>query len=180
MAPLRSFLSSIRRFRRNENGVTAIEFAFICPCFFALMIAIIEVAICFFFQQVLETATADASRMIMTGQVKAASMTKAQFHQQVCNRLPPLFDCMNKVTVDVQVVPKFGGSSIQPLLTGGVLTSNNNAGYNPGVGGDIVIVRVGFLQTVWCNLLQPHLGNANGGKDVLLQGTSTFRNEPFL
>ena len=94
-APLRNIW---RRFGRNRRGSAAVEFALVAPVFFALLFAIIETAIVFFAGQVLETMTANASRLIMTGTEQntgAAAVQQDDFKQKVCNQIPALFTCGN-------------------------------------------------------------------------------------
>jgi Flp pilus assembly pilin Flp len=62
----------LRRFARKDDGAAAIEFAMVAAPFLALVFAILETAIVFFAGQVLETATADSARLIMTGQAQKA------------------------------------------------------------------------------------------------------------
>ena len=62
----------LRRFRRNRRGSAAVEFALVAPIFFALLFAIIELAMVFFASQVLETVTQDSRALIMTGQAQNA------------------------------------------------------------------------------------------------------------
>ena len=99
-APLRN---KWRLFRRNRRGSAAVEFALVAPVFFALLFAIIETAIMFFASQVLETMTANASRLIMTGtEQNSGTSSQADFQQKVCQPDPcVMFSCAN-VSVDVQ------------------------------------------------------------------------------
>ena len=61
MAPVSTVIGNcLRRFRKDKKGAAAIEFAFVAIPFFALMFAIVETAMAFFFNQILETATADS------------------------------------------------------------------------------------------------------------------------
>ena len=62
----------LRRFRRNRRGSAAVEFALVAPIFFAVLFAIIELALVFFASQILETVTQDSARLIMTGQAQSA------------------------------------------------------------------------------------------------------------
>ena len=61
---------ALSRFRRDRQGSAAIEFAFVGIPFLMMMFAIVETALMFFATQVLETATADSARLIMTGQAQ--------------------------------------------------------------------------------------------------------------
>ena len=54
----------LRRFRRNRRGSAAVEFALVAPIFFAVLFAIIELALVFFASQILETVTQDCARLI--------------------------------------------------------------------------------------------------------------------
>ena len=56
----------LRRFRRDQRGVTAVEFGMVATPFFALLFAIIETALVFWTTQVLETAVTNASRRVYT------------------------------------------------------------------------------------------------------------------
>ena len=92
----------LRRFRRNRRGSAAVEFALVAPIFFAVLFAIIELALVFFASQILETVTQDTARLIMTGQAQDAAFTQAQFKDAVCAKLTMMFDCQNGVSIDVQ------------------------------------------------------------------------------
>jgi Flp pilus assembly protein TadG len=126
----------------------------------------------FFFTQVMETAVADASRLIMTGQVSSSNMTQAEFRNQVCNRLPPLFDCQSRILIDVQDYSTFTGAS------NGALTPGTEQRWNPGGPQDIVVARISFEMPVFMNFYGASL--ANHGSNYLITATSAFRNEPFV
>ena len=169
--------SILRRFRSNQKGAAAVEFAFVAVPFFALMCAIVEVALSFFLTQILETATADAARLVMTGQVQAVSMTQGQFRQQVCNRLPSLFDCsLGSVIIDVAEAANFSAADVSRMTEADMAAVPR---YQPGVGGSIVIVRVAYKMPVWANFYGASLATTSDGK-MILMATSAFRNEPFL
>src|SRR3954449_1957513 len=93
--------TALRRFRRNRRGSAAVEFALVAPIFFALLFAIIETAMVFFAGQVLETATQDTARLIMTFQAQNQSMTQQQFKDSLCSRITSLFNCTTGVSIDV-------------------------------------------------------------------------------
>jgi Flp pilus assembly protein TadG len=48
----------------QPKGTAAVEFALVAPIFFAVLFAIIELALVFFASQMLETVTQDTSRLI--------------------------------------------------------------------------------------------------------------------
>src|SRR5882672_2109471 len=91
---------TLRRFTRQEDGATAVEFAMVAAPFLALVFAIIETAVVFFAGQTLETAVADSSRLIMTGQAQTAGFNQAAFKDAVCAKIFGLFNCQNGIYVD--------------------------------------------------------------------------------
>ena len=59
--------SILFRFRRDERGVTAIEFGMVATPFIALLFAIVETALTLWTTQVLDTGVTNAARRIYTG-----------------------------------------------------------------------------------------------------------------
>src|ERR1700754_1602369 len=112
-----SFKTLMRRFRRHRRGSAAVEFALVAPVFFALLFAIVEVALMFFASQVLETVTQESARYILTGQAQSASMTQAQFRSYVCSQIPALFTCAN-VQINVQSYGTFASIPTSTVYDG--------------------------------------------------------------
>lgn len=172
----------IRRFLGDTRAATAVEFAIIAAPFMALLGAILEMAIVFLAAQVLDTATAEAARLIRTGQAQQSSMTATQFKQQVCDRLYVLFDC-NQVYVESTVYSNFG--SIGSLNSysaykdaDGNFDPTKVGAYHTGNGSQIVVVRVFYAYPVVFKTLGLDLANTADGK-LLMTGVAVFRNEPF-
>jgi len=167
----------LRRFRRNRRGSAAVEFALVAPIFFGLLFAIIEVAMVFFASQLLETATQDSARQIMTGQAQTAAFTQAQFKNLVCSKVDTLFDCVNGISIDVQSYSAFGSVNIaDPIDASKNFVPPNN--YQPGGPGDIVVVRVFYQWPLFVTGLGFNVGNLSGSKR-LLTATAAFQNEPY-
>jgi Flp pilus assembly protein TadG len=165
--------ATIRHLIKREDGATAVEFGMLALPFFALMFAIIETALVFFAGQTLETATADASRLIMTGQAQTQGFDQVKFKESVCSRIYGLFDCANGVKIDVRTAASFSAADLsKPLDANGNLTTN--FAYSPGNAGDIVIVRVMYQWPIHI----ARLSNMAGGKRLLM-ATAAFRNEPY-
>ena len=167
----------LHRFRRNRRGTAAIEFALVAPIFFAVLFAIIELALTFFASQMLETVTQDSARLIMTGQAQGASLSQSQFKTAVCSRIIALFDCTNGIYVDVQSYTTFSNVTITDPIDGSrnFLPAMN---YSPGGSGDIVVVRVFYQWPLIVTGLGYNIANLAGSKR-LLSATVAFRNEPF-
>ena len=174
---IRSFRNLLSRFRRNRRGSTAVEFALVMPIFFALLFAILETALVFFANQVLETVTQDSARMILTGQAQNAAYTAAQFKADVCGRISVMFDCSGGIYVDVQNYPNFSSVSVaSPIDASKNFTNPNN--YNPGGPGDIVVVRLFYKWPILVTKFGYDLTNLSGSKRLLI-ATAAFQNEPY-
>ena len=170
-------MRAVRRFRRSRRGSAAVEFALVAPIFFALLFALIETALVFFASQLLETATQDSARTIMTGQAQSAAYTQAQFKTDLCSRLNTLFDCANSIYIDVQSY----GNTFPASMSNQIDASKNfntSMTYNPGKQGDIVVVRVFYQWPLFVTGLGYNIANLANGKRLLM-GTAAFRNEPY-
>jgi Flp pilus assembly protein TadG len=168
---------TLRRLARREDGAAAVEFALVAAPFLALLFAIIETALIFFAGQTLETATADASRLILTGQAQTGGFSQAQFKQSICSRIFGMFDCAGGILVDVRTAASFGSTNLsKPVDAQGNL--NNNFMYQPGNAGDIVVVRVMYQWPVYVSMLGLTLSDMSGHKRLLM-ATAAFRNEPY-
>jgi Flp pilus assembly protein TadG len=166
------------RFVRRQDGAAAVEFALVAAPFLALTFAILETAMVFFAGQTLEAATADASRLILTGQAQTQGFSQADFKTQVCNRIYGLFDCANGIYVDVKnYSTSFSSVSTASPVTNGQLNTTNMS-YTPGGPGCITVVSLYYKWPIYVSMFNNKLDNLNGGYR-LLQATSVFRNEPY-
>lgn len=175
--PRTAAIRAADRFRGNNRGSAAVEFALIAPLFFALLFAIIETGLIFFASQSLETAVQDSARMILTGQAQIAKFDKQGFKQNVvCPNVSALFDCANGVFVDVQRYSSgFGSVVISDPVTS---ADFRNTKYEPGCEGDIVVVRLFYRWPLFVTGLGYNLANL-GGNERLLSATAAFKNEPY-
>src|SRR5690242_16846570 len=77
----------LRRFVRQQDGATAVEFGMVVAPFLAMVFAIMETALVFFAGQALETAGLDSARLIMTGQAQTQGFSQAQYKNAVCAKI---------------------------------------------------------------------------------------------
>lgn len=172
----------LHRFIRRKDGATAVEFSLLALPFLALTFAIMETALVFFAGQVLETAAADAARLVMTGRAQQQNMTQAAFKQYVCDRANTygLFDCEvngqgGGIQVDVQTYSSFANADMsRPVNPDGTLKAPL---YQPGGPGDVVVVRFIYQWPIYVPLMGLNL--ADMGNKRLLVATAAFRNEPY-
>jgi Flp pilus assembly protein TadG len=167
-----------RRWRRNERGSAAIEFAIIAPVFFFLMFVIAETALVFIAEQVLDNAVFETARLIRTGQVQEAAMTKQDFEDEVCARVSVFIDCTGaNFYLDVKSYATFGDMEVgNPIDDEENFTDEGTFAF--GDANDIVVVRAYYqwpTNTIFGGL---SLKNLSNGKR-LIGSFSAFRNEPF-
>jgi Flp pilus assembly protein TadG len=163
---------------RREDGAAAVEFALVAAPFLALLFAIMESALIFFASQTLETAVADSSRLILTGQAQGQGFDLTAFQQAVCQRTAAMFTCGN-IMIDVRTSSSFSATNTSlPVDQNGNL--QNNFTYSPGSPGDIVVVRLMYQWPVYVSLfgLAKSLSNMAGSTDLMM-ATAAFRNEPY-
>ncbi len=183
-APATSFKLKrlLRRFRRDQKGVIAVEMGFIALPFFALLFAIIETGIVFFAGQVIETAIQDSGRLLYTHQAQDSNMTAAQFKADVCSRVTVLMSCAG-VDIDVQYYP--AGTTItitDPIDAGGNYNSAALGYVTAPRGSTGTIVARAFYQ--WPLIVTglgynvANIGRGSSTSKRLLAGTIAFHVEP--
>jgi Flp pilus assembly protein TadG len=197
---------TLRRRKRDRwtSGSAAIEFAFVAPVFFALMLGILQIGTMIFGQFALQNAVIDAGRMVRTGQAQAidpatapkctgSNVTgaypnqQAWFDDQICCGVAPLLDC-SKLHVNVSSSSTgFGAAGFASTMGANGLYSDVADAYSPGNACDVVLIRATYAWPVWFPGLAQLL-NSNNSADYLvnmannshlISGTSAFRNEPF-
>jgi Flp pilus assembly protein TadG len=168
----------VRRFRRSRSGATTVEFALIALPFITLLFAVFELGLTYMASTVLENALDAVSRDIRTGRSQAAGTSQAAFKSQVCAKLTYLpINCAADLVLDVRTFANFSTVAAPDPVTKGELDPTK-AAYQPGTGGQIVLVRA-FLQ--W-RLITPSLNASlmtmsNGRR--LISAAAAFQNEPF-
>jgi Flp pilus assembly protein TadG len=189
MRPVRSALtniatrlsqSALARFARNQRGATAVEFSMVMVPFLAILFAIMETALVFFATQSLETVAADSARLILTGQAQNGALDQAKFKDEVCKRVKGLFNCANKLFVDVRKFQNFASIAVPtPVDANGNLPQNQtDYTYQPGGPGDIVVVRLLYNWPIYVTFWNQGLTDMPGSNHLLV-ATAAFRNEPY-
>ena len=176
---------SSKHFALCSKGATAVEFALVAAPFFALLIALLQTALVFFAGRVLDEATEEASRYIMTGQAQNGNMTQSGFENYLCDSsntatlVSSLFTC-SKLMVNVESYSDFASASTgTPTLTfGSNGTVSNTWSYSPGNPGDIVVVQVMYQWPIVLGPLGFDLANLSNGNRLLIS-TAVFKNEPY-
>lgn len=177
----------LRRFRRSERGVAAVEFGLIAVPFFSLMFAIFETALMFWTNEILEESLSQASRRLLTGQAVSRytstnpAANAQAFRNDICALAPTaLIDC-SKLYVDVKLYSSFASASsgTGSVVSGGTLNTNGFT-YNQPQPGQIVVARAvldyKLFLTSWASAALANIGTGH----TALVATTTFRAEPFV
>jgi Flp pilus assembly protein TadG len=179
---------------KDEKGAVAVEFALLAIPFFSLVLAILETAIMFFAQQILESALQDSTRFVRTGQSQA-TWDIDEMRMAICSRTYGMFDCSatdattERLLVVVEPVSDFDAAvaalgmpideDCQDLFAPPedcewTLTE----AFDDGAGSDVIIAQAFYkwpviLNVPWFNLA------TQAGNNRLLSAARVFKNEPF-
>jgi Flp pilus assembly protein TadG len=183
--------SLLTRFRRNRDGVTAVEFGLVAVPFLLFAIGIIAVGLQFFTINALDFAVETASRKIRTGQAQRDNLTMGDFKNLVCESGGYYIekDCDN-ITVHVQSAGNWADIDPTPCAAGGQMTPQTNTtaalADSSGGGSQVVLVTVCFdwqmpLAFPYLNyiLMKPADGVPLQSGGSLIQSVATFRSESF-
>lgn len=185
----RHALRFAKRFQRDEDGATAIEFAFVALPFFALLFGIMELAIVFFVNSALVHATAEAGRLIRVGNFQACGGAD-EFKALVCGNMKGMANCWKNVRIDVVQGGSFKTIALPDIppvedrdstRTGADATPQTPNGVyaTSVVAGDRMVVRSVLHYRLVLPPLLTRLDNPAGSGARTLVATTAFKNEPF-
>lgn len=179
ISPRRVTRQCSRRLIPDARGATVVEFAIIVVPFFAIVFAILTTSLTFFAQQGLETVAANLGRSLLTGQIRAGNMTKAQFKALACTKLPAYLRCPNLI---VSIDKSIDFASInydKPVVSyANDGSAKDSSPYNLGSSGDIVTLRLMYVWPLPSVGLGLDLGTLPGGKRLLI-ATSVAKTEYY-
>ncbi len=162
-----------------QSGLAAVEFGLVALPLFAILVAIIQIAIVFLAQNELETAVEKTARTLLTGQVQQNGLTQAQFISTVCANLPALFTCSG-VMVDLETAGSFASANTStPTLkynSKGQVT--NTWQFQSGGAETIMVLRVIYQFPVMSGPLGFNLANLPNGARLLM-ASAVFQVEPY-
>lgn len=167
-----------RRLAADRHGATAIEFALVFLPFVAMLLGILNIALIFFTQQLLETAAERSARQLMTGQAQKAGMSQPQYKAVVCGFLPAYINC-GRLVVDVRTLAQFSDASSATITYDRNGNPTSNGQYQPGAANTIVMAQVIYP---WLGSGSMPLGFTIGGPNgplTQLRATTVFRTENF-
>jgi len=176
LLPHRRFLT-FDRFKRSDDGATALEFALISPLLVFMFMAIIEVSLMFFASVNMDSAAMEAARRIRTGQTQGTADPEADFVSTLCNKLDSLITC-GALQYDARMVSSY--SSIALGITYDPITGEPiTYGFSTGGSGDIVVIRIMYSWTINTPTIAMFFETNPGTNQRLLSSTVVFQNEPY-
>lgn len=166
-------------FRTDVRGATLIEFAILAPIFIALLLAIFQVAMVLFAQQMMQTAAEDGGRLIAVGAPQKARQTEANYRTAVCGQLPGFIKCANLV-IDVR-----SANTLADLKAATPAPGVDAAGqitpasvYAPGGPGTYNNIRLMYLWNVTAVPPTFNISDVGRGKKLML-ATMIVKVEPY-
>lgn len=182
----------IRRlgFAKNQEGTAAIEFAIVTPVFLAMMFSIFEVGWFFFTNSTLDAITAQAGRLVRTGQVQGWGPSDGvtnetqrfqKLYDHICDVTKAWGDCSTRLTLELKTYASFAdlaADATAPTCADAPAADIASIPFEPGAELQIIRVRVCLIY----NTINPAIGvNLSEGttNQKHLISTLIFRNEPY-
>lgn len=181
---LSPFARLARRLRRDERGVTAIEFAIVAIPFFMFIFGTIGIGLHFFITNSIEHAVEAAARKIRTGQAQTNGTTVGDFKTEVCAEAASFIECNDKLQIHIQHDSEWSG--ITPasckdgtsLATAGGSASDAVSDFT-GEESEAVLITVCYQWDLPASLPFITLGDPDLGGAAIIQAATTFRTEPY-
>ncbi|HYD17141.1 MAG TPA: TadE/TadG family type IV pilus assembly protein [Patescibacteria group bacterium] len=168
-----------RRWLKNEEGVTAVEFSLVAMPMFTLIFGIIELSMFFASGTVLEGASAEAARRIRTGQVQQSEEPEEEFKKLLCDQGGSMLDC-DKIQYEVIHV---GGNSFSIADT--MEPEFDDEGnliphpFDAGSESEVVMVRTFYKWTFYTPFIGSMLTAGSGQDWIGHMSTVVIRTEPY-
>lgn len=170
---IKGFKQRLRLFHRQDDGATAIEFAFIALPFFALISLVFETATMLFTDISLQNGVNQTARLIRTGQVQTQGISQGRFREILCGNVAFYLDCSKiRVFVTKSSTPTFTNRT--NLMTA---TATTQQRWEVGAASEWTLVQVSYDWKLFIPKISM-LGNVDENTRRIVAG-ALFRNEPF-
>lgn len=174
--PVNTFGSSLKQWRFNRDGSTAVEFALIGIPFIFMVIGIIEMALMFTAQSLLEASTGDAAREIRTGAVQQGGGEQL-FIDTLCDFAAVLVPC-DEIQYQVTALEDFGEAEGLPDAEFDEDGNLEDQSFDAGGVSDVVMIRVAYRYPIKTPMMQLMLTNNNDSNRIMLS-TVVLQTEPY-
>lgn len=164
----------LRKYRKNRDGATAIEFSMLFMPYLLISLGIIELSLMYLSASLVEGATDAAARLIKTGKVQQTNGDPEQmFRDALCESAAVLVDC-EEFVIEVTRIDSYGDYSPATFDGNGDMVPQ---GFDPGGANDKVVIRVAYRYEMITPLVGPLL-NGPGGS-TLFMSTIVLQSEPY-
>jgi len=178
---------ALKRYQKNREGATAIEFAMLIVPFCMLLFAVLELGIIFFLSASLNHALSEVSREIRTGEFQSSCKTTANFKSSICTEMSSGSSCAANLRVDVKTT--LSGNFEPNMLPD--IPSPPAPGDDPSAPPPVepdnfdttsarspVVVRAQYYYRLALPAEFTRLANTRGNTRII-EAVTAFRNEPF-
>jgi Flp pilus assembly protein TadG len=172
------------RFRKDEGGAAALEFAGVVVPFLIFILGIMGSGLQFFAMNSLEHGVETAARQIRTGQAQTNGMTVAQFKTAVCGAAGSFIKCDDAhMSILVQNQASWGAIAAQNCKNGGSLAASTGTGTDlmkthAGEDGRVVLITVCYKWDSTNGLYMYSPDKLSDGS-VIMQASTAFRTECY-
>ena len=149
----RRFTIIPKRFRKNERGAAAVEFAIVSVPFLGLLFGTIDLAAAHFFGDVLESNLNKAARTLRTGEAQRNGTNEQAFKSQICDGLQGL-GCSSALTLTV---------TSSPNLTTAVNSGSATGTFQVGNQNDWHFVQISMTRSYFTPFLSLLTNNGSSG-----------------
>ncbi|MGN7439169.1 MAG: TadE/TadG family type IV pilus assembly protein [Alcanivorax sp.] len=164
----------LRKYKKNRDGATAIEFSMLFMPYLLISLGIIELSLMYLSASLVEGATDSAARLIKTGKIQQTNGDPQQmFRDALCDFATVLVDCEDFI-IEVTTIDSYGDYSAATFDSNGDLIPQ---GFDPGASNDRVVIRVAYRYQMITPIVGPLL-NGPGGS-TLFMSTIVMQSEPY-
>lgn len=167
-------LKKVHHFKKDAEGVVAVEFAYVGLPFFLLLFGILEISLVFAAEINLSHATFDTARKVRTGQ--SGIDTLAKFKEDICEKIIFVPNCVSELKVEVKAYNDFASINTSYSLNDDGSLEDNFVFETIQPGG-IATVRTFIEWDLFAKIPDLGLGNLPNN-NRLVQGFTAFRREP--
>lgn len=152
------------------------EFALIGVPFMFLVIGILETALMFTANSLLEASTAEAARLVRTGEIQLGG-GETEFTDELCGFAGLLIPCED-IQYQVVSMDNFQDAADFPDAEFDEDGNLEDQGFDAGGANDVVMIRVAYSYPIKTPLMQPVLTNYDNGNRIMLS-TIVLQTEPY-
>jgi Flp pilus assembly protein TadG len=171
-------IQKFNNLRKNEDGATAVEFAFLAIPFVYMLVGILEMCLMFAGGTILHGGTGVAGRLVRTGQLQAQADPEAAFRTALCEEVSIFLNCDNIVyeVIDLGEGGFSAGSVAPPKITeDGEMEAGE---FDPGEEGSVILVRASYLYPIVTPIFSSFLSDAPNNSKLFIS-TLVIKNEPY-